>query len=69
LMEELEAVDWYNQRVDACQDPDLKRILQHNRDEEKEHAAMVLEWIRRQDPTFDHQLRDYLFTEKDIAHK
>ena len=69
LMEELEAVDWYNQRVDACQDPDLKRILEHNRDEEKEHASMVLEWIRRQDPTFDHELRDFLFTDKDIAHK
>ena len=47
LMEELEAVDWYNQRVDACKDAELKRILEHNRDEEKEHAAMVLEWIRR----------------------
>ena len=49
LMEELEAVDWYNQRVDACKDEELKAILAHNRDEEKEHAAMVLEWIRRQD--------------------
>lgn len=69
LMEELEAVDWYNQRVDACTDPDLKHILEHNRDEEKEHAAMVLEWIRRQDPTFDKELKDYLFTDKEIAHK
>lgn len=69
LMEELEAVDWYNQRVDACQDPELKRILEHNRDEEKEHAAMVIEWIRRQDPKFDSELRDYLFTDKPIAHK
>ena len=68
LMEELEAVDWYNQRVDACQDPELKRILAHNRDEEKEHAAMVLEWIRRRDPAFDHELKDYLFTEEPIAH-
>lgn len=68
LMEELEAVDWYNQRVDACQDPELQAILAHNRDEEKEHAAMVLEWIRRQDPTFDKELKDYLFTEKSIAH-
>jgi len=67
LMEELEAVDWYNQRVDACQDPELRAILAHNRDEEKEHAAMVLEWIRRTDGTFDEQLRDYLFTEKPIA--
>lgn len=61
LMEELEAVDWYNQRVDACTDPDLKAILAHNRDEEKEHAAMVLEWIRRHDPRFDHELKDTLF--------
>jgi uncharacterized protein len=68
LVEELEAVDWYNQRVDVCTDPELKAILAHNRDEEKEHAAMVLEWIRRQDPRFDHELRDYLFTDKIIAH-
>jgi len=68
LMEELEAVDWYNQRVDACSNPELKAILAHNRDEEKEHAAMVLEWIRRQDPRFDKELRDYLFTDKEIAH-
>jgi len=69
LMEELEAVDWYNQRVDTCKDEDLKQILIHNRDEEKEHAAMVLEWIRRKDPAFNTELKDYLFTEKDIAHK
>ncbi|MBV5310097.1 ferritin-like domain-containing protein [Chromatium okenii] len=68
LMEELEAVDWYNQRVDACQDEELKAILAHNRDEEKEHAAMVLEWIRRNDPRFNQELKDYLFTDKDIAH-
>ena len=68
LMEELEAVDWYNQRVDACKDPELKSILAHNRDEEKEHAAMVLEWIRRQDTTMDKELKDYLFTDKPIAH-
>src|SRR3989344_1082412 len=67
LMEELEAVDWYNQRVDACKDKDLRAILAHNRDEEKEHAAMVLEWIRRRDPRFDKELRDYLFTDKPIA--
>ncbi len=68
LMEELEAVDWYNQRVDACENLELKAILEHNRDEEKEHAAMVLEWIRRQDPRFDKELKDYLFTDKPIAH-
>ena len=68
LMEELEAIDWYNQRVDACQNTELSAILAHNRDEEKEHAAMVLEWIRRQDQAFDKELRDYLFTDKPIAH-
>ena len=67
-MEELEAVDWYNQRVDACVDAELKAILEHNRDEEKEHAAMVLEWIRRRDPRMDKELKDYLFTQKPIAH-
>jgi hypothetical protein len=67
LMEELEAVDWYNQRMDAVTDPELKRILQHNRDEEKEHAAMVLEWIRRRDPKLDHELRDVLFKDGEIA--
>ncbi|MEY4516464.1 MAG: hypothetical protein RL180_810 [Pseudomonadota bacterium] len=66
LMEELEAVDWYGQRVATCTDPELKRILQHNADEEKEHAAMVLEWIRRKDKKMDEYLRTYLFTDKDI---
>ncbi|WPL16775.1 hypothetical protein Thiowin_01749 [Thiorhodovibrio winogradskyi] len=68
LMEELEAVDWYNQRVDACQDKELAGILAHNRDEEKEHASMLLEWIRRQDSKFDAELKDYLFTDKAIGH-
>ena len=71
LMEELEAVDWYDQRVDATQDEDLRAILAHNRDEEKEHAAMVLEWLRRHDPKLDEHLRTYLFTDKpvlDIEH-
>ncbi len=69
LMEELEAVDWYNQRVDVCRDNELVAILEHNRDEEKEHAAMLMEWIRRKDATFEKELKDYLFTEKPIAHK
>ena len=69
LMEELEAVDWYNQRIEVCEDSELSAILEHNRDEEKEHAAMLMEWIRRQDPAFDKELKDYLFTEKAIAHK
>jgi len=64
LMEELEAIDWYNQRVDACKNPALKKILAHNRDEEKEHAAMVLEWIRQHDPQFEKELKEYLFTGK-----
>lgn len=67
LMEELEAIDWYQQRVDASTDPALQKILAHNRDEEKEHAAMVLEWIRRHDPAFDAALRTYLFTEGDVT--
>ena len=69
LMEELEAVDWYNQRVNACQDEQLKAILEHNRDEEKEHASMLVEWIQRKDPWFSKQLKDYVFTTKPIAHK
>ncbi len=67
LIEELEAVDWYNQRVDACEDQELRAILAHNRDEEKEHASMLLEWVRRQDSAFDKELRDYLFSDKSIA--
>jgi len=67
LMEELEAVDWYNQRVDACKDQELRAILAHNRDEEKEHAAMVLEWIRRKDGAFSKELKEYLFTDKSIV--
>jgi len=69
LMEELEAVDWYNQRVDVCEDPELKAILAHNRDEEKEHASMVLEWIRRQDAFFDEKLKEFLFTKTPITHE
>lgn len=68
LMEELEAVDWYNQRIDVCKDDELKKILEHNRDEEKEHAAMVLEWIRRRDPCFSRELQENLFTSGPIGH-
>jgi ferritin-like protein len=57
LQEELEAVDWYQQRIDATRDPELKQILAHNRDEEKEHAMMLLEWLRRKDLGFARQLR------------
>jgi ferritin-like protein len=67
LIEELEAVDWYNQRVDACADSELKAILAHNRDEEIEHAAMTLEWIRRRNAVFDRQLREVLFKDGPIT--
>ena len=67
IMEELEAVDWYAQRVDATSDPDLKAVLAHNRDEEKEHAAMTLEWLRRHDGELDRHLRTYLFTSGPIT--
>jgi ferritin-like protein len=67
LVEELEAVSWYNQRADACNDEELREILRHNRDEEKEHAAMLMEWIRRQDASFDKELHDYLFSRKSIT--
>jgi ferritin-like protein len=67
LMEELEAADWYDQRYEASRDAELRAILAHNRDEEKEHAAMVLEWLRRRDPALDKHLRAYLFQEGDIA--
>ena len=67
LMEELEAVDWYNQRAKATGNPELRAILEHNRDEEKEHAAMVLEWLRRSDPKFAEHLKTFLFTEGPIT--
>lgn len=69
LMEELEAVDWYDQRAAATEDDTLRAILVHNRDEEKEHACMVLEWLRRQDAVFDANLRKYLFTEGPIGER
>jgi ferritin-like protein len=67
LKEELEAVDWYDQRVSASNDESLRAVLAHNRDEEKEHAAMTLEWLRRNDPKWDEVLRTYLFTELPIV--
>ncbi len=63
LIEELEAVDYYNQRAEATADPELKAIMEHHRDEEKEHAAMLIEWLRRKDPSFAKELKEYLFTE------
>jgi len=67
LMEEFEAVDWYNQRARATSDPELRAVLEHNRDEEKEHAAMALEWMRRRDPKLDEHLRTYLFKDEAIT--
>src|ERR1700755_1259196 len=67
VMEELEAVDWYRQRADDCEDEALKQILLHNMREEIEHAAMGLKWLRRNSPDFDKELREYLFTDKDIV--
>jgi ferritin-like protein len=67
LKEELEAVDWYNQRVATTKDAALKKIMAHNRDEEIEHACMTLEWLRRNMDKWDHELRSYLFTEGDVT--
>lgn len=67
LREELEAVEWYQERADATDDMELKKILEHNRDEEKEHAAMLLEYLRRKDKPFEKELKDYLFTEGEIG--
>jgi ferritin-like protein len=67
VMEELEAVDWYNQRAKATTNPELRAILEHNRDEEKEHASMVLEWLRRSDPILAGHFKTYLFTEGSIT--
>ncbi len=67
MMEELEAVDWYDQRVDAASDPELKQILAHNRDEEKEHFVMMLEWLRRRDPKMSAELKERLFTKTSIV--
>lgn len=67
LMEELEAVDWYQQRVDVCGDEELKKVLAHNRDEEIEHACMTLEWLRRTVPKWDEQLRTYLFQDEKVS--
>jgi ferritin-like protein len=67
IREEFEAVDWYDQRVDATGDQSLAAVLAHNRDEEKEHAAMTLEWLRRNDPVLDRHMRTYLFTTEPVT--
>jgi hypothetical protein len=67
LMEEVEAVDWYQQRVDVSKNESLRKIMEHNRDEEIEHACMTLEWLRRNMPSWDDEMKTYLFTEGDIT--
>jgi hypothetical protein len=67
LREELEAIDSYNRRADTCFDHELKSIIEHNCNEEKEHAAMLLEWIRRHDTHFSGELKNFLFTDKPIG--
>lgn len=67
LMEELEAVDWYRQRAEDCDDDALRDILLHNMREEMEHASMVLEWLRRNDPDWAEQIKTYLFTDAPIT--
>ncbi len=67
LIEELEAIDWYRQRAEACSDGQLRAVLEHNMEEEIEHATMALEWIRRKLPKFDETLRTYLFTTGEIT--
>lgn len=67
LKEEIEAVDWYHQRVEVAHDGELRAVLAHNRDEEIEHAAMTLEWLRRNVDAWDGELREYLFTDQPIA--
>jgi len=67
IMEELEAVDWYHQRATATEDSELRALLEHNRDEEKEHASMLIEWLRRRDAKLDEHLRTYLFRSGSIV--
>src|SRR5215813_10392325 len=67
LMEELEAIDWYRQRADACDDEQLRAILEHNMNEKIEQASMVLEWLRRHVPKIDTALKTYLFTSGDVT--
>ena len=67
LIEELEAIDWYQQRADACSDAALKAVLIHNRNEEVEHGMMTLEWLRRNDEKFAEHMRTYLFQEAPIT--
>ena len=67
LKEEVEAISWYQQRIDATADEELRNILAHNRDEEIEHACMALEWLRRNMPGWDRELRKFLFREEEVS--
>ncbi|MEZ4309873.1 MAG: ferritin-like domain-containing protein [Polyangiaceae bacterium] len=67
LIEELEAIDWYQQRADVCNDPELRAVLVHNKNEEIEHAMMTLEWLRRRDADIDVRLRTYVLSEGAIT--
>jgi hypothetical protein len=67
LKEEIEAVNWYHQRLSVCKDEQLKKILEHNRNEEIEHACMALEWLRRKMPEWDEHMKEYFFTKEDIT--
>lgn len=67
LKEEVEAINWYHQRVDTCNDPELKKVLEHNRDEEIEHAVMTIEWLRRNMAGWDEELNTYIFGKGDIT--
>lgn len=67
LKEEIEAIDWYHQRMVCSTDPELRRVLEHNRNEEMEHAAMLVEWFRRHEPAWDERLRRVLFTDKPLG--
>ena len=66
-MEELEAVDWYNQRAECATDPEAKAIMEHNRDEEIEHACMGIEWLRKNSKVWDEMLREFLFKDGDVV--
>jgi ferritin-like protein len=67
LREEIEAIDWYHQRVAVCKEEGLREVLAHNRDEEIEHACMALEWLRRNMDRWDGELKTYLFSEGKIT--
>jgi uncharacterized protein len=67
LKEELEAADWYQQRLSCCKDADLKRVLEHNRNEELEHASMLIEWLRRRMPEFEERLARIAFTDRPLG--